>query len=126
MLISVFLLKLIREKNMFPLRAFSVSIIVLLLAACGTVQVGQDFDLHTFETKVERGVTPQSQVRIWLGAPMASGVNVDTGGEHFDEWTYYAASGKLSDMSGAKMKILQIKFDKQGVVRSYNWSNSDR
>lgn len=111
---------------MLPLRAFLISTIALLLAACSTVQVGQDFDLHTFETKVERGVTTQSQVRIWLGAPMASGVNVDAVGEHFDEWTYYAASGKLSDMSGASMKILQIKFDKQGVVSSYNWSNSDR
>lgn len=111
---------------MFSLRAISISIIALLLAACSTVQVGQDFDLHTFETKVERGVTTQGQVRAWLGAPTVSGVSVDTGGEHFDDWTYYTATGKLPDMSGAKMKMLQIKFDKQGVVRSYNWSNSDR
>ena len=41
---------------------------------------------------------------------------MDTGGERFDEWTYYFASGKLPDMLGAKVKILQIKFDKQGIV----------
>ena len=99
---------------------------VFLLAACGTVQVGRNFDLRAFETRIERGASTQNEVREWLGAPTGTGINVDTGGEHFDEWTYYFASGKLSDMSGAKVKILQIKFDKQGIVRGYNWSTSDQ
>lgn len=111
---------------MFSLRASMISIIALLLTACGTVQVGQNFDMRAFETKVERGVTTQNQVRAWLGAPTGTGVNVDTGGESFNEWTYYSASGKLPDMSGAKVKYLQIKFDKQGIVRGYNWSDSDQ
>ena len=102
------------------------SIIILFLAACSTVLVGQDFDIRSFEAKVERGVTTQNQVRAWLGMPTNTGVNVDTGGERFDEWTYYFASGKLPDMSNAKVKTLQIKFDKQGFVRGYNWSASDR
>lgn len=110
------------------LRAFSVSLICLSLAACGTVQVhaGRDFDMRAFENKVERGVSTQNQVRAWLGAPTGTGVNVDTNGERFDEWTYYFASGKLPDMAGAKVKTLQIKFDKQGIVRGYNWSNPDQ
>ena len=106
-------------------RIAAASLIVLSLAACGTVQVGRDFDMRTFETRIERGATKQSDVRAWLGVPNGTGVNVDTGGEHFDEWTYYFASGKLSDMPSAKVKMLQIKFDKQGIVRGYNWSNSD-
>ena len=104
------------------LRTLLISLIVLLLAACSTVQVGQDFDLRTFETRIERGVTTQDQVRVWLGAPAGTGVNMDASGERFDEWTYYSASGRLPDMAGAKVKYLQIKFDKQGIVRAFNWS----
>lgn len=107
-------------------RIASISIIALLLTACGTVQVGQDFDLRATETKIERGVTTRNQIRTWIGAPTGSGVSVDTGGERFDEWTYYFASGRLSGMSNATVKILQIKFDQQGIVRGYNWSTSDQ
>jgi len=106
-------------------RAVLISTIALLLAACGTVQVGQDFDLHTLETKIERGVTTRAQIQSWLGAPASSGVSVDTGGERFDEWIYYFASGRVSGFSNANVKIVQIKFDKQGVVRGYNWSTSN-
>ena len=110
---------------MFSLaRTVLISIMALLLAACGTVQVGQDFDLRSLEAKIERGVTNQNQIRAWLGAPASSGVSVDTSGERFDEWTYYFASGKVSGMSNTHLKILQLKFDKQGVVRGYNWSAS--
>lgn len=106
-------------------RTVSVVLVVLSLAACSTVQVGQDFDVNMFESKVVRGISTQNHVRAWLGAPASTGVNVDTGGERFDEWTYYFASGKLPGMSGTQVKMLQIKFDKQGVVRGYNWSTSN-
>lgn len=112
---------------MFPIsRTVFTSIIILFLAGCSTFLAGQDFDIRSFEAKVERGVTTQNQVRTWLGTPASTGVNVDTGGERFDEWTYYFASGKLPDISRAKLKTLQVKFDKQGIVRGYNWSMSDR
>lgn len=107
-------------------RIATASLIVFSLAACGTVQVGRDFDMRAFETRIERGATRQSEVRSWLGAPTGTGINVDTSGEHFDEWTYYFASGRLPDMTGARVKMLQIKFDKQGIVRGYNWSTSDQ
>lgn len=100
--------------------------LIFLLAACGTMQVGQDFDLHAFEAKVERGVSTQSQVRAWLGEPTGTGVSVSTSGEQYEEWTYYSAAGKLSDMVGAQVKVLQIKFDRQGIVRGYNWSGPKR
>ena len=107
------------------LRSTSFLIIAVLLGACSTVQVGQDFDIHTLEMKIKRGATTQNQVRTWLGAPTSEGISVDTGGNSYDEWAYYFASGKLPSMSNAKVKILQIKFDKQGVVRGYNWSISN-
>lgn len=112
---------------MFPiLRTVFAPAIVLLLAGCGVFLAGQDFDIRSFEAKVERGVTTQDQIRKWVGAPVSTGLNVDTSGDRFEEWTYYFASGRLPDISKAKVKTLQIKFDKQGIVRGYQWSMSDR
>lgn len=109
---------------MYCLLRIAAMLPVFMLAACGTVQVGHDFDLHAFESKIERGVSTQNQVRAWLGAPAGTGINVGTDGERHEEWTYYSASGRLPDVAGARVKMLQIKFDKQGVVRGYNWSDS--
>lgn len=97
---------------------------VLLLSACGTARIGRDFDVGVFAAKIEQGVTTQSTVRSWLGEPNSVGVSLDSGGERFDEWAYYYAEGVMSDLNKTKVKILQIKFDKQGKVRSYNWSAS--
>jgi outer membrane protein assembly factor BamE (lipoprotein component of BamABCDE complex) len=97
---------------------------VVLFSACGTVKVGRDFDVGVFAAKLEQGATTQSQVRSWLGEPTSVGVSLASDGERFDEWDYYYAEGEMADMSTAKVKILQIKFDKQGKVRSYNWSAS--
>jgi outer membrane protein assembly factor BamE (lipoprotein component of BamABCDE complex) len=110
---------------MFPFsRGTCVFLAVLLLAACGSVRLGRDFDAQLFAGKVEYGVTTQDQVRNWLGAPDSSGVGVTTDGARYDEWTYYFAEGKMAAMSAAKVKMLQVKFDKQGIVRGYNWSVS--
>jgi len=99
-------------------------LLVFMLAACSTVRIGQDFDVRAFEIKIERGISTQNQVRAWLGEPKGTGVSVSTDGERFEEWTYYFASGELTDMSGTKVKMLQIKFDEPGIVRGYNWSTS--
>ncbi len=103
-------------------RLFLMALSVLFLGACSTVQIGSDFDLRTFESRVQRGATTQAQVRGWLGAPTGNGVHVDTSGERYDEWTYYYGTGRLPDMGNAEFKTLQIKFDKSGMVRGYNWS----
>ena len=105
-------------------RTVSLAIIAFSLAACVTVQVGQDFDVNSFEVKVKRGVTTQNEVRGWLGSPSSTGVNVDTGGDRYDEWIYYFTAGRLTEASVMRVKMLQIKFDKQGIVRGYNWSAS--
>jgi outer membrane protein assembly factor BamE (lipoprotein component of BamABCDE complex) len=107
----------------FP-RITVILLSILLLSACGSVKLGRDFDVGVFAAKLEQGVTTQDQVRSWLGEPTSVGVSLATDGERFDEWDYYYAEGEMADMSTAKVKLLQIKFDKQGKVRSYNWSAS--
>jgi outer membrane protein assembly factor BamE (lipoprotein component of BamABCDE complex) len=97
---------------------------VFLLSACASVKIGRDFDVGVFAAKIEQGNTTQNTVRSWLGEPTSIGVSLATDGERFDEWAYYFAEGEMADMSTAKVKILQIKFDKQGKVRGYNWSAS--
>jgi hypothetical protein len=101
-------------------------VVVAGLGACGSVKIGRDFDGADVATRIEQNVTTQSQVRGWLGEPATVGVSLATDGERFDEWTYYFAEGPVSDMSTAKVKLLQIKFDKQGKVRSYSWSASKK
>ena len=108
-------------------RLLRLSIILLfasLLGACTTFQVGHDFDVGAFATRIQAGQTTQADVRGWLGEPSGVGVSVESDGERLDQWTYYYAEGNMSKMSETRMKILQVKFDKQGKVRSYNWSNS--
>jgi len=109
--------------NNFP-RITLILFAIFLLSACAAVKVGRDFDVGVFASRIENGVTTQSMVRSWLGEPSGVGVNLATDGSRFDEWSYYFAEGELSDMSTARVKILQIKFDSQGKVRGYNWSAS--
>jgi len=91
-------------------------------AGCSTVEFGSQFDASVFEKNVQRGSTTRTQVQAWLGAPTGKGVSVDTAGERFEEWTYYHGEGQLPRMSNANFRILQIKFDANGVVRAYSWS----
>lgn len=118
---------MLKGGGMFSIPRIAVALIMaLLLPACGTARVGRDFDVRSAAMKIERGVTTQQQISAWLGAPTGTGASIDTNGEHFDEWSYYFASGRLPDLAGARVKILQIKFDRQGIVRAYNWSASDQ
>lgn len=93
-----------------------------LLAACSTVQVGHDFDIHTFASKVQQGITTEADVRAWLGAPTNTGVAVNDRGERHVEWTYYFVEGRLPGMANAKFKTLQVRFDSRGTVLTYSWS----
>ena len=98
---------------------------ILLLAGCSTLQVGRDFDVQAFENMAEVGKTTKTQVRTTLGAPKSSGVALNRESERLVEWVYFFATGKISGMDDASLKILQIRFDQKGLMRSYNWSNSD-
>jgi outer membrane protein assembly factor BamE (lipoprotein component of BamABCDE complex) len=98
----------------------------LVLSACASIQVGKDFDLKAFEEHAERGVTTQNQVRGWLGAPVSTGIAMDSNGERLDEWTYLFAKGELPDIKEPAMKMLQARFDAKGVLRSFSFSASSR
>ena len=106
------------------LRNLSIILVTGLLFACSPmqVQVGKDFDMASFKTRIVQGTTTQDQVRSWLGEPASVGVNVATDGQQYQEWQYFFGEGNLSDMSGASLKMLQIKFDQQNIVRGYNWT----
>ena len=99
---------------------------LLMISACSSVQIGRDFDLAAFESRVQRGVSSQADVRAWLGAPTAVGIAVESSGERYEEWAYYHGAGRLPDMGDARVKILQIKFDQRGLVHAYNWSGEPR
>ncbi len=98
--------------------------VVTLATACTTVQLGKEFDLQRFQSSVQRTVTTRAEVRAWLGEPAATGVSVDGNGRHYEEWIYYYGGGTLPAMRNASLKMLQIKFDEQGTVRAYNWSQN--
>ncbi len=108
------------------LRWIALGVTALLLSACASIQVGKDFDLKAFEDHAQRGVTTQDQVRGWLGAPMSTGVAVDSNGQRLDEWTYLFAKGDLPDVTAPAMKMLQARFDAKGVLYSYSLSASSR
>ena len=102
-------------------RALALMAIATLLTACANVEFGRDFDLTRFQTHIQHGVTTQQQVSTWLGPPASTGTVVDTDGAPFERWMYYYGSGKLPRMQGARMKTLEIRFDANKVVKSYNW-----
>ena len=100
--------------------------LVLLLTGCGSIQIGRDFDVKAFENMAKVGETSKAQVREVLGAPKSSGISIKRDGERLVEWVYFYATGKMSEMEGAGLKILQVRFEQSGKLRSYNWSNSDK
>lgn len=100
--------------------------LVLALGACGghaalpaptTVSIAR-VEFAAIEAKIKRNSTNQLQVYTLLGAPHAVGASVDTNGVRYEEWLYYF------DANGARRNgsaTLEIKFDRQGIVRAYRW-----
>ena len=97
-------------------------LVLTLLSGCSAVQVGKDFDVQLFNSMAKAGTTTKAQVLGWLGKPGSTGVNLDKDGEASEEWMYFYGSGTLPKMQDTRLKILQIRFSKNGTVNSYNWS----
>jgi hypothetical protein len=106
------------------LRALGFALLVPAVAGCASVEIGSAFDARPFETGVQRGVTTRAQVQAWLGAPTSRGIAVDASGERFEEWIYYHGEGQLPRLTGARFKILKVRFDAGGLVRAYDWSGN--
>ena len=105
----------------------SVLVTALLLATsvlvgCGSVNVGNDFDLQSFSSQIQHKVSTREQVMSWLGSPQSKGVVVEADGSRLEKWTYYFGAGQLPDMKKATLKYLEIHFDATGKVVAYNWS----
>lgn len=99
-------------------------LLTLQLSACSAIQIGQKFNVQLFATKAKIGVTTNTQVQAWLGSPNSTGVSVDKDGEQLDEWMYFNGRGTLPKMADTKLTILQVRFNKLGVLTSYNWSDA--
>lgn len=115
-------IKIHKHKNHYVIHMV-LFFMVTLLAGCSTINVGRDFDMQAFENIAKVGKTTKAQVRHKMGSPKNTGVSISRNGERMVEWLYFFASGKLPGMDDAKLKILQIRFDKDDVLRSYNWTN---
>ena len=114
----------VKKKNNIGWKTIFALFSLTTLISCSTVQIGNDFKLETFTSHAELGKTTKDQVRKWLGKPMSSGISQKADGERLDEWDYFYGTGQLPGMKDAKMKTLQIRFDKKGLLRSYNWTGS--
>ena len=95
---------------------------LMTLISCSTVHVGQDFELQAFAINAVLGNTKKEDVIKWLGKPMNTGVAQKADGERLEEWSYFYGTGQLPSMKDTKFKALQIRFDKKGFLRSYNWT----
>lgn len=98
--------------------------IIFSLTACSTIQIGRDFDVQLFNSMVKPHESTKAQVQGWIGTPASIGAAIDKDGESTEEWMYFSGTGDMPKMANTKIKILQIRFSKSGVVRSYNWSNT--
>ena len=106
-------------------KALYVSVVAAaLLAGCGTMKVGRDFDYSAFAGKVKQGVTDEKQVLEWLGPPEGKGLELAADGSQLDVWTWYYGEGKMGKDAAREFKMLQVKLDQQGKVVSYIWSGN--
>lgn len=104
-----------------------ISILILFftiatLAACSAIQVGEDFDLAAFESKVKQNATSKAEVKNWLGSPASTGRVVDVDGSQREKWIYYYGTGSVGGKTAPTVKLLEIQFSAAGKVVSYNWS----
>ena len=114
-----------KQQNYSLMKVVSLCIFTLL-AGCSSIQVGHDFDTQAFENIAKVGKTTKAQVLDKIGSPKSTGVSLNKDGERLLEWVYFYATGKLTGMDDAHLKILQIRFDQHGIMRSYNWSDSNK
>jgi len=101
---------------------FLIVLAAALLAGCGSMKVGREFDYSAFASKAKAGTTTTTEVQQWLGPPIGRGVEVSADGTHLDLWTWYYGQGKMGSDPAREFKMLQAKFDPQGKLVSYIWS----
>jgi len=104
-------------------KALYVAVIAAaLLAGCGTMKVGREFNYSAFASKVQQGTTDEKEVSEWLGPPVGKGLEIAADGTRLELWTWYYGQGKMGDDLAKEFKMLQVKFNPEGKVASYVWS----
>lgn len=106
------------------LTVFLMILFIGAASACTGVQFGKEFDSTRFEASVQIGVTTGANVRMWLGDPVSTGIIVNENGERFTRWIYYFGKGRLPSLRNSELKMLEVRFDHNQVVRAYNWSST--
>ncbi len=109
--------------SFFRLNAFAG--LLFLLSGCATIQFGADFNPAAFQDWVKRGETTRSDVIQFLGQPVSEGAVMLGDGTELTRILYYYGKGKIHKMQNAKFKMLEVRFDSNNKVYSYNWSSSD-
>lgn len=99
--------------------------LTLMLNACA-VKFGTDFNPKSFQDWVKRGQTSRSEVIKYLGPPTSQGVVVLGDGTVLKRILYYYGNGQLNEMEKATFKMLEIRFDSNDKVYSFNYSSSKK
>lgn len=94
----------------------------IAIAGCASVTVGRPFDYEAFASQVRVGSSDLKAVQAALGPPIGKGLVAEADGGLYDQWTYYYGRGDMNNAEKNRFKLLQIRFDKDGRVASYNWS----
>jgi outer membrane protein assembly factor BamE (lipoprotein component of BamABCDE complex) len=82
----------------------------------GCVSVGQEFETSRVP-QLEIGVTQREDVRRLLGEPWRTGIE-----DGLPTWTY--AHYRYSLFAPAQTRDLVVRFDAEGVVRSYGFNST--
>ena len=96
----------------------------LFLSAC-TIKFGNDFNPKAFHDWVKRGETTRTQVINYLGVPTSEGSVVLGDGTELKRLLYYYGNGKVHNMKNATFKMLEVRFDQNNKVYSFNWSSAE-
>ncbi len=97
---------------------FCILAVLMLLSVSGCASVGHEFPSGQVPT-IRIGETTQNDIYTTFGAPWRTGI--DNG---MKTWTY--GDYHYSLFSDSSTEDLLIKFDKRGVVSSYNYNTTKR
>lgn len=98
---------------------------VFFVSGCASLEFGKPFDPKAFDKWVEVGQTTQQQTKDFLGSPTSTGIVLEDDGKRYVRWLYYYGKGKISKLETADLRTLEIRFDAENKVISYNWSMAD-
>jgi len=102
-----------------PMKIMSFSVVISLFMLCsGCVSVGHEFPAGQVQS-IRIGETTQNDVFTTFGSPWRTGIE-----SGLKTWTY--GNYYVSAFGENQAEDLVIKFDKRGLVSSYNYNTTKR